>query len=542
MLIELSVKNLGVIAEVGLVFGPGMTALTGETGAGKTLIVDAIQLLVGGRADPVLVGPHGPEAVVEGRFVIDTAEPENENEHEPKNEYEIVLRRVIPAQGRSRAYIDGRLATASELAEWGARLVDLHGQHAHQSLLAPAMQRDLLDRFGSVDLTDLIAAQRRVAEIETELASLGGDERARAREIDLYRFQVAELDAAALTDPDEDAALDAEEDLLADALSHQQAGAAASELLTGDGGAADLVGQAIAAVADRSPFAAHEARLRAVAAELADISAEVRDSAEVIEQDPSRLNEVRQRRQLLHELRRKYGETLAAVIEYADEARNRLAELEGHDAKAAALDDERKQALVQLEAAQAKVGAARRRVAPKLGRAVVERLQELAMPRAEVVVSVGDADPGDDVEFRLAANPGSPPLPLAKTASGGELARTMLAIRLVLTSGPPVLVFDEVDAGIGGEAAVAVGQALAAIGQEHQVLVVTHLPQVAAWADHQLAVVKRVEGDLTHSEVRSLEHDERVEELARMLSGQAGGDTARSHAAELLSAAGQVQP
>src|SRR5688572_21071253 len=264
MLVELAVRDLGVIEDLRLVLGPGMTALTGETGAGKTLVVDAIELLVGGKADPVLVRAGADEAWVEGRFVLGVDEVD-----------EVVLARAIPAAGRSRAYVDGRLATIATLVEWGERLVDLHGQHAHQSLLAPAVQRAALDRFAAIDLGPLLAARARVHELDTQLAALGGDERMRAREIDLLRFQVDELAAAAITGPDEDERLDAEESLLADAVHHQEAGSAAGEAITGDGGAADAVGQAIAALAGRVPFADHEARLRAVAAELADIAGEV---------------------------------------------------------------------------------------------------------------------------------------------------------------------------------------------------------------------------------------------------------------------------
>ncbi len=529
MLTELAVRDLGVIAEVRLVFGPGMTALTGETGAGKTLLVDAIDLLVGGKADPTLVRPGAAEAVVEGRFVLG----------DDPDATEVVLARVVPASGRSRAYVDGRLATIAELADWGRQLVDLHGQHAHQSLLAPAVQRAILDRFGGVDLSELQAARRRLVEIDAELAALGGDERARAREIDLYRFQVSELDAAGLADPDEDAALDAEEDLLADATAHLAAAAAAAEVLSGDGGAIDLVGEAVAHLQGRGPFADHEARLRAVMAELSELSADVRATGEGIDQDPERLDAIRARRQLLAELRRKYGDTLAEVIAYADEARERLAELEGRDAAAEALDRERASVQEDLERAERAVGAARRAAAPRLGEAITDRLVDLAMPKAHMAVAVGDADPGDDVELQLCANPGSPLLPLAKTASGGELARAMLAVRLVLTSGPPTLVFDEVDAGIGGEAAVAVGAALAAVAADHQVFVVTHLPQVAAHAHQHIAVTKTERDGSTVSQARALGHDERVVELSRMLAGS-DSEVGRRHASELLAAAGRV--
>jgi DNA repair protein RecN (Recombination protein N) len=534
MLIELAVKDLGVIADVRLVFGSGMTALTGETGAGKTLLVDAIELLVGARADPDLVRPGAAEARVEGRFALgDPADPDAA---------EVVLARVVPRQGRSRAYVDGRLATVAELVDWGRRLVDLHGQHAHQSLLAPAVQRDILDRFGSVDVGPMVAARRRLVELDAELAALGGDERARAREIDLYRFQVDELDAAGLTDPDEDAHLDAEEDLLADAVAHQQSAASAVESLTGDGGAGDLVGAALGDLAGRGPFQEHERRLRGLAAEITELAADIRGVAEGIDPDPERLDAVRSRRQLLSELRRKYGETVQAVIDYAGEARQRLDELESHDATAARLDRQRSEVFAELERAHAEVGTARRAAAPALADAIGARLAELAMGKARVAVSVGSVDPGDDVELRLAANPGAPPLQLAKTASGGELARAMLAIRLVLTSGPPTLVFDEVDAGIGGEAAIAVGRALAAVSRDHQVLVVTHLPHVAAHAHHQVAVRKHDNGSTTRSDATVLGRDERIAELSRMLSGHHDSDAARRHASELLDGATGARP
>ena len=519
MLVELAVHDLGTIAQARVVLGPGLTALTGETGAGKTLVVEAIELLVGGRADPTMVRAGADEARVEGRALVDGEE--------------VVLTRVVPREGRSRAYVDGRLATAATLAEWGRRLVDLHGQHAHQSLLATATQRAALDRHGAVDLTPLVEARRHLVELDAELATLGGDERARAREIDLYRFQVAELDAAAITDPDEDLALEAVEDTLADAVAHQEAAAAAVAALSDDGGAIDALGLAVAATAGRAPFRELEARLRAVVAELTDVATAVRDTGESIEHDPERLADVRARRQLLRELQRKYGETLAEVIGYHADAAARLAELEDHDARATRLDAERRRAVGALAAAEAQVGAARRAAAGPLATAIEARLVELAMPSARVEIAVGD-DPGDDVTFLLSANPGSPPLPMARVASGGELARAMLATRLVLTAGPPSLVFDEVDAGIGGEAAVAVGAALAALGADHQVLVVTHLAQVAAHADAHVAVTKDDDGATTTSTVRHLDHDARVVELSRMLSGSPDSASARDHAVELL--------
>jgi len=533
LLSELVVRDLGVIAESRLVLGPGMTALTGETGAGKTMLVDAIELLVGGRADPTMVRVGADEARVDGRFLLDDPDAATG---------EVVLSRVIPRTGRSRAYIDGRPATATELSEWGRRLVDLHGQHAHQSLLSTRVQREVLDAFGGIDLGPWRAARRRLAELDAQLAELGGDPRARAREIDLYRFQVDELDRAALDTPDEDAALERAQDVLADADAHREAAAAAVEALTGESGGVDRLGSASGVLAGRAPFVDLDERLRALVAELTDVSTELRDRGEGIEQDPERLAAIRERRQLLRDLRRKYGDSLEDVIAYADEARARLAELESHDERAAQLDRERAEVLDVEQEAAAEVGAARRAAAPDLARAIEEQLLQLAMPAARVEIQIGDDPAGESTEMMLAANKGGDPLPLAKAASGGELARTMLGIRLVLTAGPPVLVFDEVDAGIGGEAAVAVGRALAALAPGHQVLVVTHLPQVAAHAHAQVAVTKHDDAERTVSIARLLDDDERVLELSRMLSGDSQSDAAHDHAAELLARAGRASP
>ncbi len=527
MLLELHARDLGVIADLTLELGPGMTALTGETGAGKTLVVSAIELLMGERADPVLVRGGAEEARVEGRFEIDGQE--------------VVLARAVPRNGRSRAYVDGRLATAGELAEIGHRLVDLHGQHAHQALLSPRVQRETLDAFGAVDLSALAGARERLAGIDAGLAALGGDDRARAREADLLRYQLAELDGAALEDPDEENALEREEDALAGAEGHRQAGEAAWRALAGDeGGAADALGVAVAAVTGHGPFAALEARLRSLAAETSELAADLRHASEAIVVDPERLDAVRHRRRVLADLRRKYGEQLSDVIDYRSRARAQLAALEQHEERARALEEERRDAAADVATAAAEVAAARRAAAPKLAVAVEEQLRTLAMGGARFTVEVGGPDPADGVAFLLGANSGAPPLPIAKVASGGELARTMLALRLVLgpmsATAAETAVFAEVDAGIGGQAAVAVGRALAAVAAEggRQVLVVTHLPQVAAFADQQVAVAKEEMQGRTVASARVLEAEERVVELSRMLSGQPGSTTARDHARELL--------
>lgn len=531
-LVELAVTDLGIIEHVRLVLGPGMTALTGETGAGKTLLVGAIDLLLGGRADPAAVRQGCQEAVVEGRFLVDGEE--------------LVLTRVIPADGRSRAYIDGRMATASAVGERARALIDLHGQHDHQSLLSAAVQRASLDRFAGVDLGPLSAIRGERAQLADALAALGGDAGARAREADLVRYQLAELEAAALGDPDEDEQLDAREDELADALAHREAAAAAVAALSDEGAAGDAIGRALAAVDGRGPFDEQAARLRALQAEASDLAVELRATGEAIDDDPEALAAVRERRQLLVELRRKYASAprpdgsgtgsglLADVIDYHRALAARLDELESHDQRAAALDAR----LAEVERAEAEaaalVGAARRAGAAPLARAVEAHLAELAMAAARVEVQVGDEDPGEQVTFLLAANPGATAGPLAKVASGGELARSMLALRLVLSMAPPVLVFDEVDAGIGGQAALAVGRALAALGADHQVLVVTHLPQVAAFADAQVSVRKAQREGSTVATAGLLDDAERVVELSRMLSGTPESSRVREAAHELL--------
>lgn len=520
MLTELRICNLGVIESVHLVLGPGLTALTGETGAGKTMLVEAISLLVGGRADPAVVRPGALEASVEGRFET--------------GDDELVLARVIPASGRSRAYVNGRLATAAQLAEHAARLVDIHGQHEHQRLLSTAAQRDALDHFGGIDLVPLRAARARLTEIDASLAALGGDSRARAREVDLLRFQLEELDAAALDDVDEERRLEALEDVLAGAQAHREAASAALDALAGDGGALDSTALALAALGSRRPFDDLAERIRALSAELQEIGHDLRATAETIDEDPARLAEISARRQQLRALRRKYGESLAEVIAYRESSQQRLDELVGYDAAVQDLEVRRERALGDERAAARKVGGARRRVAGDLARAVEGPLRSLALARAAVDVAVGDTDPGDDVTFMFSANPGMPLMPLQRVASGGELARVMLALRLVLSDEPTTLVFDEVDAGIGGSAATAVARALGRLGRRHQVLVVTHLAQVAAAADDHVVVDKTSKGSATVAVVQRVDGDDRVLEVARMLSGDTGSTAAREHAAELL--------
>ncbi len=522
MLSELLVRDLGVIDELSLVLGEGMTAVTGETGAGKTLIVGAIDLLTGGRADASLVRPGAIEAEIQGRFVV--------------GDDELIVRRVIPRDGRSRVYINGHLATVSALSDQGIDLVDLHGQHAHQSLLKPGVQRAALDQFGGIDTQPLASLLDELRAADRALSELGGDDRARAREIDLLRHQLTEIEAAGIQDADEDGRLDDEESVLADATAHREAAAQTVSLLDADGPTASGVSSAIAALDGRSPFTDLSSRLQGLAAEIADIAAEARSRSEGIDDDPARLEALRERRALLRELRRKYGETLEEVLAYQAEMAERLDELIAFDERAAALDERRAALLADLTRVRAEVLAARTEAAPRFAAAVEGYLDGLAMAGARLDVTVA-GEAGDDVRLRLAANAGHEPQALGKVASGGELARTMLALRRVLTAGPPTLVFDEVDAGIGGDVANTVGENLGDLARTHQVLVVTHLAQVAAFADHHVAISKKDVGGQTLSVAAVLDPDSRITELSRMLSGSPDSSSAREHAQELVASA-----
>ncbi len=414
-----------MIEHLELVLGDGLTALTGETGAGKTMLVDAIELLVGGRADTTMVRHGAAEARVDGRFVA-------------ADGTETILSRVIPAEGRSRAYVNGRLATVALLAESAADAVDLHGQHAHQNLLSVATQRAALDEFGNVDLT---AAAGGPGSPGRDRCVAGDAGRRRARpsaRSTCCDIRSSELDAADLVDVDEDARLDAEESVLADAVAHRDAGTAAHALLADDDGARDALGRALAAIEARRPYASQAARIHELLAEVDDLVSEIRDIADGIDESPDRLAELRERRQALKDLQRKYGDDLAAVMAFHADAEDRLRELESFEqARPQRSDDERQAVLLDERRAAAAVGGAPPCRRPQVGAAVQRRLRMLAMPGAAIAVEVGEHDddhPGDRVQFLLAANPGSPMLPLTRVASGGELARAMLALRLVLSA------------------------------------------------------------------------------------------------------------
>lgn len=531
MLVELSIENLGIIESSRLTFHDGFTALTGETGAGKTMLVEAINLVCGRRAEASVIRDGADEAHVEARFV----------RMGDDGEEEVILARTLHREGRSRAYINGRMATVAALSELGEELVDIHGQHAHQRLMSAAAQREALDIFGSINRSPLVSARVAVTEIDALLGALGGDEKSRAREIDLLSFQCEEIENARIVSADEDQQLSHEEDVLSDVAKHQESLQRAVALLSDDGGAVETLGEALRALSAVSSLSSLPERLAALLAEATDLAHTVREAAEGVDENPARLEEIRLRRQLLRDLMRKYGDSLADVMNFGAEARTRLDELMGYAERVAQLETDKATALKALRAAQLKVGNARRAVASSLASEVEQRLRVLALPNAQVQVSVGDAasDPaGDSVVFMLAANPGSAPQPLTKVASGGELARVMLALRLVLTSEPGTMVFDEVDAGIGGAAAVAVATALRELGVHHQVFAVTHLAQVAASAHHHISVSKTVRAGKTYGSATVVTEDQRPSEVARMLSGGVADDSALAHAQDLLSKLG----
>jgi DNA repair protein RecN (Recombination protein N) len=536
MLVELSIENLGIIESSRLTFNEGFTVFTGETGAGKTMLVEAINLVCGRRAETSVIRDGADEANVEARFVEMNSDGQEE---------EIILSRTIHREGRSRAYINGRMATVTALSEMGERLVDIHGQHGHQRLLTAVAQREALDQFGNIDVSPLAVAREAVTQIDAMLAALGGDEKSRAREIDLLSFQCEEIESAAITGPNEDQELSQEEDVLSDVVRLQESLQRATGLLSDDGGAVEAIGQAVRSVSGIPSLAELHARLDSLLAEAGDVAHAVRAAAENVEENPQRLEEIRVRRQLLRDLMRKYGDTLTDVQAFGADTRLRLDELTGYAERVAHLESEKSQALKKLRVAQLQVGNARRGVAGDLAQHVEQRLRTLALPHAEVRVSVGDAesDPsGESVVFLLAANPGSAPQPLTKVASGGELARVMLALRLVLTSEPATMVFDEVDAGIGGAAAVAVAASLRELGRQHQVFAVTHLAQVGASAHHQISVSKKVKSGKTFGSAETISPTERVSEIARMLSGGVADESALAHAEDLLKNLGTDAP
>jgi DNA repair protein RecN (Recombination protein N) len=567
MLHELRVENLLLIERAELRLGPGLNALTGETGAGKTVLAHAIDLLLGGKPRPGIVRPGAAEAYVEGVFALpDGLRAELGDRLAPDAE-EIVLARRVSAEGRTRAYLGGRSATAADLRDAGGALLSFYGQHEHRKLTLASAQLDILDGFCGPEQAArraaCTAAHAEVREAGAALEALRARAGARDRELDLLVWELEEIERAGPSESEE-VELAAERERLRHLEGLRGAAAGGLAALDGEGGAdsaafgngsghgsgagaaAALAAATASLEAMRGVDAALDAladRAQALALEAEDLTAELRRYGEAIEAPPGRLDEVEDRLAQFDRLKRKHGGTIAAVLEHARECAQRRAELEGAEE---ALEEGAR----RLETARgvlaehaAALHDARAAAAPRLADAVRDRLAELAMEGATFAVGLSPREaPGpagaDEVEFLIAPNPGVPAGALRETASGGELSRVMLALMSVAeAAGAETLVFDEVDAGIGGQTARAVGEQLRALSEGRQVICITHLPQIASLADRHFTIIKDASGETARTTVSELDRGAVVGELVRMLGADETDVAARRHAKELLRAA-----
>jgi DNA repair protein RecN (Recombination protein N) len=577
---ELRITGLGVIEDTTLALTAGMNAITGETGAGKTMVVTGLGLLFGGRADAARVRADPGRAVVEGRLRL--AGPAAEAVYgrvaeagaEPDEDGSLLLSRTVTAEGRSRGHLGGRAMPVSVLAEVGEEVVAVHGQSDQLRLLRPAEQRASLDRFAGPEHEKLLAGYREAygswRRVGDDLADRRRNARERHQEADLLRLGLEEIGRVD-PQPGEDEALRAQAQRLEHSEGLRAAAQAAHQAVAGGGDEVmDAGGLLSTARRTLESQAAVDQRLGELAVRLAEAATQVGDVAaelsaylDGLDADPDRLTGIYERRAALRMLTRKYAEDADGVIAWAARAQERLAELDPDDDLLAELEAEAARLGGEAAALAARLTASREEAATRFAAQVSEELTGLAMPharidvvvspraagRGEAALTVDGADLGagpdgtDEVELRLVAHPGAPALPLQKGASGGELSRVMLAIEVVFAGagGPETLVFDEVDAGVGGRAAVEIGRRLARLARNHQVLVVTHLPQVAAFADHHLVVAKDSGGAVTTSGVRVVEHTDRARELARMLAGLPDSDLGIAHAEELLAVAARTR-
>ncbi len=554
-------RDLGVIAEATLPIGPGFTAITGETGAGKTMVVTGLGLLLGQRADSGAVRSGATQATVDGVWIVPETGAVADRVRDAGGDLEplgdgraeLFVGRSISSEGRGRASVGGRTAPAGVLADLADDLVVVHGQSDQLRLRSAAAQRDALDRFGGAAVQRALAAYRDAYErwraADRELTSLTDDRDARAREADELRAQVAEIEQAD-PQPGEDAELAVRAERLANAEELRTAAATAHDALSGDG---EPDASSLLAEARRALERANDPVLEELAGQVADLGYRTSDVAAALagyladldETGPHELAAVEERRAVLSALVRAHG-TLEAAIELLDTGSARLAELDDDSGRVERLSAERDAAASALDDAAGALTEARAAAAEKLGTAVTAELRALAMPDARLTVAVSpgteSAAGRDDVAILLAPHPGADPRPVSRGASGGELSRVMLAIEVVIAAADPVptFVFDEVDAGIGGAAAIEVGRRLARLAQSSQVIAVTHLAQVAAFATNHLTVVKAVDGSVTASDVRRLEGADREAEMARLLSGMPDSDAALTHARELLGLRAEV--
>jgi DNA repair protein RecN (Recombination protein N) len=576
---ELRITGLGVIDDTTLRLTTGMNVITGETGAGKTMVVTGLGLLFGGRADAGRVRADPGRAVVEGRLrlggkLADTVLARiTEAGGEPDDDGSLLLSRTVTIEGRSRAHVGGRSMPVSMLSEVGDQVLAVHGQSDQLRLLRPSEQRGSLDRFAGPDHEKLLQTYRetytRWRSVVDDLADRRRNARARSQESDLLKLGLDEISRVD-PQPGEDDELRTEAQRLEHAEGLRLAAAQAAQALASGVEVADdapdatellgLARRTLEAESGTDPKLGElAARLEEAATLIGDVSSELSAYLGELDADPARLEQIYERRAALRALTRKYADDVEGVIAWAENARTRLAALDSSDELLDELDKERQRLAVQVGELAGKLTGARAEAAVRFSEAVSVELAGLAMPHARVEVAVlsrpvgrdeptvtvdGDEvaagpDGADEVELRLVAHPGAPSLPLQKGASGGELSRVMLAIEVVFAGagGPETLVFDEVDAGVGGQAAVEIGKRLARLARTHQVLVVTHLPQVAAFADRHLVVAKDTGGAITTSGVRVVEETERARELARMLAGLPDSDLGIAHAEELLAVA-----
>ena len=562
MLRELTIKNVAVIDELTVTFVPGLNVLTGETGAGKSILIDALQLVLGARGSENLLRSGAEEAAVEAAFDAGPGSRVTEllgaegvavEPGEP-----LILRRQLFRDGRTRAYANGRLTAAATLRVLGECLVDIHGQHPGQLLLDPRRHRDLLDGYAGT--TDEVRAYRdrhgAWQALRREREALLLAERERAQRQDLLEFQRREIEAARLTIGEEES-LGAEHAILGN---HERLFAAVEQaygtLEESDEALLTLLSAAAARVREAAGI---DPRLGEVletletgAVHLREAARGLRDYRARIEFDPERLEAIESRLHEIGKLKRKYGGTVGEILEHLTRVRADLKTLEHSETRLGELEQMLTASRRDLASRAERLSTARRRAAPRLQEAILAEIHELGMARAAFEVRVTSAGSGeealgphgtDEVEFLISPNPGEPLKPLHKIASGGELSRTMLAIRVILAAADqtPTLIFDEVDAGIGGNTAEMVGRKLTAVSRERQVLCVTHLPQIACFADHHVVVAKRSLRDRTQTSVQMLPTAERAQELARMLGGLSRSGTPLQHATELLEAANRLK-
>lgn len=563
MLAEIAISNLGVISHASAELSPGLTVLTGETGAGKTMVVTGLRLLTGGRADASRVRTGSDGAVVEGAFstgglpedavgaVRDIATAAGADADE-NGEY--LVSRSVKASGRSSAHLGGRKVPAATLGELASHLLTIHGQNDQLRLMAPEQQLAALDRFDAA----IAAKLRRYREAYTDWRAAAKDLKERtekrlelAQEVDRLQFALEEIDAVS-PQAGEDDELVATINRLQDVDALREAAETAlvaidgADAVGGVGGeeepASDLIGRAQQALEAASDQDLRDlgARLGEVAGVLSDVSAELGSYTGSLPSDPEELERLLQRQQEIKALTRKYAPDAAGVVAWRDKAQARLAKIDTSEGAVEKLKAKVAELEGELQRRAAELTKARQKAAERLGAAVTEELHGLAMPKAQLRVQVSQApygrDGADAVEILLAPNTALEPKPLATSASGGELSRVMLALEVILSesSSGATLVFDEVDAGVGGRAAVEIGRRLARLAGGNQVIVVTHLPQVAAYADTHLHVSKDVGDEAVTSGVAELQPEERIEELARMMAGMDDSDTGRAHAAELF--------